>query len=472
MQRLLIILIAALPLSLSAQVWTLDSCVQYAYLQNLSIKQSKLNVELAEASELNALGNMLPSLNGQATHGFNWGQRIDPFTNQFATERIRSNNFGINTSMTLFNGFALLNSWKQSELNTEASKWNYEKMQNDIALNVSSSYLAVLLNREMLIIAQQNLAATQKQLTRIEKLVFAGQLAENVLADMEAQEASDKASLINAENSHTLSKLALMQLLQLDALQMETFEIFVPDMSDFSTEVMIASPQLAAQAALNNFPEVKSATTQLAAADLGVKAAKGSRYPSLNMSYSYGSGYSGAAKEITGEPTLVYDTLEVEQVEVVIPGLNYDDDDYTLKPFEKQFKDNINQSLFFSLTIPIFNGFATRTNVKRAELNREITALQLEQTKQALEQSVYRAHADVQAALASYQASEESVKASQRAFQYAETRYENGQTNLVDYNDARTRLDNALASQARARYDFIFKLKVLEFYQGKSISMK
>ncbi len=474
MSKRILVIIFLLPTLCNAQLWTLDSCIQYAYAKNISIQQSDLNVQISEATEQNTLGNMLPSLNGQATHGYNWGQRIDPFTNQFATERIRSNNFGLSTNVTLFNGFTLLNTWKQSELNSEVSKWNYEKMRNDVALNVASAYLNVLLNRELLYIAQQNMEATQRQVTRLEKLVTAGQLANGNLADAKAQLANDKGSMVSSENSYNLAKLALMQLLRLDPGQMESFELFVPELGEVSAQEIIANPEIVVQAALNNFPEVKGAATKLASADMGVKIAKGYQMPSLNASYSYGTGYSGASKVLSGSPALRLDTVgyTTNNDLVIIPGLDYDNNDYVLKPFERQMKDNVNQSLFFSLTIPIFNGFSTRTNIKRAELNQQLSALQLEQTKQNLEQSVYRSYADAQAALAAYNAAAESVLASETAFVYAESRYENGQTNIADYSDARTRVDRAKATLARSKYDFIFKLKVLEFYQGKSISLK
>ncbi len=474
MTRLILIILLSLPAILRSQVWTLDSCIQYAFQKNISINQSELNVKIAEVTEQSSFGNLLPSLNGQASHGYNWGQRIDPFTNQFATERIRNNNFALSTSMTLFSGFSILNTWKQSELNTEASKWNYEKMRNDIALNVSSQYLSVLLNREFLYIAQQNVTSSERQVKRLEKLVFAGQLSEGNLADMQAQLAGSKSSLIAAENNFELSKLALMQLLQLEAKQIDTFQIYIPDLKDISGEEIILNPEITVQAALNNFPEIKSATTQMASADLGLKIAKGAQLPTLNMSYSYGTGYSGASKILTGDPTYSIDTIGVTSALdwVLVPGINYDDDDFTLKPFEKQLKDNVNQSLFFSLTVPIFNGFSAKSNVKRATLNREINELQLAQTKQTLEQSVYRAHADAKAALASHQAAQQSVLASEKAFAFAESRYENGLSNTVDYADARLRLENALATQTRTKYEFIFTIKILEFYQGKTISLK
>lgn len=474
MKRFLIACVILIPLTGSAQ-WTLDSCIQYAFQNNISIKQNALNLEISEVNELTSLGNMLPSLNAQATHGYNWGQRIDPFTNQFATERIRSNNFGISTGLTLFNGFALVNTWKQASLNSETNKWTLEKMRNDIALNVATSYLTILLNKEFLEIARRNRDATQRQVLRLNKLFNAGQLAQSGVADMEAQLANDNANVVTAENNYNLAVISLMQLLQLDPARAADFSIATPSLDELNTEYVITSPEIIVQAALNNLPEVKSAETSLASSDLGVKIAKGSQLPSLTMNYSYGSGYSGASKVLTGTPELRIDTIGITNISneyVLAPGFYFGNDSYTLKPFNDQLKDNVNQSLFFSLNIPIFNGFNTRSNIKRAKLNREISELQLQQTKQTVEQNVYRAHADAQAALAQYNASALSVTASEKAFGYAESRYENGQSNAVDFADAQTRLQNALATLTRSKYEYIFKLKILEFYQGKTINLK
>jgi outer membrane protein len=458
------------------QTWSLDSCIAYAFQNNLAVQLSEENVSLTELNETNAIGNMLPSLNAQGSHGYNWGQRIDPFTNQFASSRIQSNNFGIATSVNLFNGLRQVNTLKQAGLNTETAKWNYEKMRNDIALNVASAYLAVIINKEFMDIARRTLDGTDRQVKRMEKLVTAGQLAVSNLNDMQAQLAADNASFVLAENNFKLSKLSLVQLLQLDAAKLDQFNIVIPKLDNVEQYTLLANPDIAVQAALSNFPEVKSATTSVASAALGQKIAASGYYPSLNASFSYGTGYSGAAKVISGNP----DTLSFPIGTVVgtgesvtsFPQLSYSSDDYKTKAFNNQLQDNVNRSLFFSLNIPLFNGFSTYTGVKRAEINFRQAQLQLEQTKQSITQSVYQAYNDAQAALANYYAFKTSVAASQKSFEWAELRYEQGLSNITEYADSRMRMEIAQANLARTKYDYIFKLKVLDFYQGKAITLK
>lgn len=476
MKQFLCCLTFLFPLFLSAQLWTLDSCVSYAHQHNLSIRQSEQNIRISEINETVALGSFLPTLNAQASHGYNWGQRIDQFTNQFASQRIQSNNFGLATSINLFNGFQQVNTMKQSSLNTDVSNLNYQKMQNDIALNVATAYLNILINKEFVAISQRNFDATGRQVKRMEKLVAAGQLSQGNLNEILAREATDNASLISATNNYELAELSLMQLLQLDANQMAEFEIAVPELEDVESVGMISNPDIIVEAAQNNFPEIKSATVNVASAGLAKKIASAGYYPSLNANFSYGTGYSGAAKVITGNP----DTLSLPIGTVVgtgdyvtsFPQLMYSLDDYRTKGFNNQLRDNVNRSLFFSLNIPLFNGFSTRSGAKRAEVNFLSAQIQLQQAKTNIEQNVYRAHADAKAALANYYANKSSVSSNEKAFEWAEQRFEQGISNITDYADARTRLENARAAMTRTKYEFIFKLKVLEFYQGKNISLK
>jgi outer membrane protein len=459
-----------------AQQWTLDSCISYAFQKNLSILQSEQSVRLAEVSELTATGGFLPSLNAQASHGYNWGQRIDPFTNQFASSRIQSNNLGIATSLNLFNGFQQVNTYKQAQLNVDVSKWNYEKMRNDIALSVASAYLNVLVTKEFMDIAQRTLDATDRQVKRMEKLVNAGQMSPGNLNEIIAQQASNNASLVAAANNYELAKIGLMQQLQLDAGQSSTFSISVPELEDVESLELISNPEVAVEMAINNFPDIKGATVNLASADLGRKIANAGYYPSLNASFTFGTGYSGAARVLTGNPdTLSFPigtVLGSGELVTSFPQLSFAGDDYSVKPFSDQLSDNVNRSLFFTLNVPLFNGFATRSAVKRAEINQVNARLQLEQTKQTIEQNVYRAYTDAKASLANYYANKSSVDANQKAFDWAELRYEQGVSNLVDFADARTRLENAQAALTRSKYDYIFKVKVLEFYMGKTINLK
>jgi outer membrane protein len=457
-------------------LWTLDSCVVYALSNNISVKQAELNVELGDISKLQATGNLLPSLNGQGSHGYNWGQRIDPFTNQFATARIQSNSFGLATSINLFSGFQNWNALKKADIDKEVSVWNYEKMKNDIALNVATAFLNLVVNREVMQIAKNNLEQTDKQVNRIVKLVNAGQLSEANLSDIQAQRAADEANYISSQNNVYLAKLSLAQLLMLSGEQAENFDVIIPAIDDIESIELINNVDVIVQAALSNFPEIKSAEASMLSADLNYKIAKGGIYPRLTASYSYGTGYSGASKVVTGSPdSLSFPIGQVfgsNQFVFSFPQAYYTSEDYSTKPFSDQLRDNVNKSLFFNLNIPIFNGFSTYSSIKRAQIGSLSAAYSLDQTKLQLIQSVERAYADAKASLANYIAAKSSLEASQKAFGWAEKRYEQGVANSVEYGDARARVDNAQATLLRNKYEYLFKLKVLDFYLGKPISLK
>lgn len=456
--------------------WSLDSCVRYALNHNISVKQSELNISLAEIDRTTAFGGLLPNLNAQAGHGYNWGQRIDPFTNQFATERIRSNNLGIATSVNLFSGFQQWNTIKRAAVNKEISELNLQRMKNDIALNVASAFLNVVVNREVLFIAETNLNNTDRQVDRVSKLVNAGQLAEGNLNDLLATRASDEANRIAAENNLNLAILSLTQLLQLDDQARARFEVDVPVIDNIESMKMMENVNVIKDMALRNFPEIKSAEANIVATDLSLKIARSSAMPQLNASYSYGSGYSGAARVLSGTPDTV--SFPIGQVfgsnEVVfsLPQPVFAASDYSVKSFESQLRDNVNQSLFFTLTVPLFNGFSSRGNIQRAKINYLNAQYQLDQAKLTLSQNVERAFADARAALANYNAARTSLQASEQAMQWAEKRFEQGASNVVEYNDSRTRLDNARATLLRNKYDYIFRLKILDFYMGQSINIK
>jgi len=473
---IIVLFLSVSTLGMAQEPWSLDSCIQYAYQHNISLQRSELGVESAEINRQAAIGGLLPNLNGQASHGYNWGQRIDPFTNQFASQRIQSNSFGLSTSINLFNGFQQSLTVKQSALEIERAKWNYEKLRNDIGLNVASGYLQVLMASEFWDITKNNRDKTAKQAERIEKLVNAGALPQVNLDQINAQLASDEAAEISASNNYLMAKLALMQFLQLPATAIESFEIYSPVVDEMAQDKIMVNSQTVVEAALANFPEIKSAQVGLKSAEMGQSIARGGMYPRLSASYSYGSGYSGASKIITGKPdSLAYPIGTVYGTNflvVSLPQAVYGDDDFSVKPFNDQLRDNVNRSLFFSLTVPIFNGFQTSSSIKRANIAALDAKLALDQAKQTVEQNVMRSYTDAQASLANYQAAIKSQEASQRAFDAVELRYERGTANQVEYNDARTTLDNALASMIRSRYEYVFKLKILDFYLGQPINLK
>ena len=460
---------------LAQEPWSLQKCIDQAFQNNIQIKQSELNLELSRVTKELSFGSMLPNLNGNASHGYNWGQTIDPFTNQFATERIRSNSLGLGTNLTIFNGFQLLNRYRQSNIDIQVQQANLERMQNDIALNVANSFLNVLFQEEFLKIAQANVQRTQQQVDRVQALVDAGAAPEGDLFDIQAQMAADNASAISSQNNLDLAYLALRQLILVPEAQAADFEIKAPDVTDIQSMNVPGSVRLAVSNALNSFPEVKSAEAGVASAASNLNIAKGAISPRLTASYSYGSGYSGARTVPVGE-LVPAGTIPIGFVEgsgeIVVAQDFAFSGGFETKSFEDQIKDNVNQSLFFSLSIPIFNGFNTKGNIERAKINQQNAEYQLELTKQQLTQTVESAYADALAAYNNYQAAVESASAAQTAMEYATVRYEEGATTIVEYTTARVRLDNANADLVRNKYDFIFRVKVVEFYMGQPLTLR
>lgn len=455
--------------------WTLQRCIDRAFEMNIQIKQSAYQIEIAQINQQQNTGALLPSLNGSFSHGYNWGQTIDPFTNTFATERIRSNSLGLGTGLTIFSGFQNLNRVRQGMVDIEVQKANLERMQNDVALNVANAFLNVLFQEEFLKVADANLRSTQKQVERISNMVEAGASPQGALLEIQAQMASDEASVVQATNSVNLAYLSLRQLILVPESEAESFAIDKPDPSLVDDVTLPGSARAALSHALNSFPEIKSASAGIESASKGLSIAKGGMSPRLNVNYSYGSGYSGARVVPVGElvpaGTVPVGFVETTGEMVVAPDFTYSGG-FETKSFNAQIRDNINQSLFFNLTIPIFNGFSTRSNIRRAEVNVKIAESNLDLTKQQLQQAVEAAYADALAALNSFQAAQSSVEAAELAFEYAEVRYEQGASNIADYTAARSRMDGARADLIRNKYDYLFKAKVLEFYMGQPISFR
>lgn len=455
--------------------WTLQRCIDEAFQKNIQIKQSELQVEFAIINQQQNKGAFLPSLNASASHGYNWGQTIDPFTNTFATERIRSNSMGVGTGLTLFNGFQLVNQHRQGSIDIEVQQANLEKMQNDIALNVANAFLNVLFQEEFVTAAQANVTNTLQQVERVENMVNAGAAPEGQLLEIKSQLANDEATLVRSQNGLNIAYLNLRQLLLIPDSEADSFIISRPPDDAADALQLPASSQAAVSSALNSFPEIKSASASLQSSRMGRKIAQSAIYPRLNVSYSYGSGYSGARTVPSGElipaGTVPIGFVDGTNQVVVAPNFEYSGG-FETKSFNAQMRDNVNQSLFFNLNIPIFNGFATRSNIRRAEVNVLNAEYNLELTKQQLRNSVESAWADALAALNSYRAAQQSVEAAELAFKYADIRFSEGASNIADYSAARARTDVARTDLIRSKYDYIFRVKVVEFYMGQPLTFR
>ena len=463
-----ILFLISVSASICGQSLSLDSCVAMAIRNNLGLTSIQYNTQMAEHDHQTAFGGFLPSINGQASHGYNWGQRIDPFTNQFASSRIRSNNFGLAANLNLFNGFQQWNTLYRAETETQRNQWNYEKSKNDLALNVASAFLDVLLTTELLTVATHNYDATAMQTARWSKLYKEGQIAEGQLNESVARQAADNAAVVRARNNVQSAKLSLLLLMRMNTINPETFDVAISVTDE--PRLLADTPQSVYENALSKMPEVKAAQMSSLSADYGVKIARAAYYPSLSANLSMGTGYSGAAKVISGNPDItslpIGTVLVTGDTVYTFPQMDFSNAQYDTKPFSAQWKDNINKSMFLTLTVPIFKGFSIKNNAKKATIAKLQANLALEQTQQNLKQAVYQAYYDAVSARSQYESATEAERASEKSFRWTESRYNAGSANEAEYTTSRLQWNNAQSSAIRAKYDFIFKQKILDFYQG------
>ena len=450
--------------------WTLERAIAHAQDNNLQVRQGKLGLAGNDIDVDEARAAFLPNLNGSASHGYNWGQTIDPFTNQFATSRIRSNSLGIGSGITLFGGLANHLRLDQAEERRVAAEFDLQSTQNDVSLQVASAFLSLMFAEDALEIAALNVRTTETQVTRIRAFVDAGAAPEADLLDLQAQLASDQSAEVSAQGDVALARLQLAQSMRLSPEDAENLRIDRPDLSSIGNIPALPALNRVLDAALTSFPEVKAGESRIRQQEIGMDLAKTVGLPRLSASWSYGSGFSGAAQEPVGDPTLEIFTIGVTETSlepVLSSALTYNE--YRTRPFSDQISSNVNQSLFFSLSVPIFNGWSVRNGVRRSEIGVEQAQLQLEQTQQGLQQSVERAHRDARNATETLAAAERSEASAKLAFDNAALRFEQGASTQVDYTQARNRYDSARLTALRSKYDLIFRIAILDFYSGRGL---
>jgi outer membrane protein len=449
------------------KVLGLGECIQTAWASNLNIKQAELGFESAESQLKRTKANVLPNLNGFASHNYNWGQRIDPFTNQFATTRVQSNSFGLATDITIFNGFQNMQNIRAQEATLESSKFDLETQKNNIALAVAGAYLNILLFEELIIASEKQVDITAAQLERMKKLVAAGSANLGNQYELEAQLGRDKNTLTQRTNDYNLAKLQLKQFLLIPADQ--RIELVKPKELSIDEKTLIENANTVYGFAETAMPEIRSAEFSLLSAEKQEEAAKSGWYPSLTLSGSIGTGYSGLRSDVesvsqTGSE-LIGQTASGEGV--FIPTF-----ETNLKQvgFGTQLGDNFNQFVGFSLNVPIFNRFAVSNSVQQSRINQGIAEIQLEQEKLGLRQRIESARADALAGRDSYIGARESEKANQKAFDFAKARFEAGALNVTEFNNSKNNLLIAQSQLLRSKYDYLFRVKVLDFYMGKPLS--
>jgi outer membrane protein len=426
--------------------WSLEECIEHALEHNIRIKQSKLDVAYSEIGMRESKLNMLPSLNAGSTYSFGWGRSVDMATYQYVNQQTEQSFFSMNSDVTLFSGFQKQNVMKQRRAEYMTSKYNSDKMSNDIALTVAGHYLQILFSGELVNNAREQLEVTRQQIERTSRLVEAGTLPRGSLLEIQALGAGEEVNLVNAENQLNLAYLDLLQLLELPAGT--EFDIDVPGL------VVKESPQLLPVQAIFNtaldvMPEIKSAEFAVQSSERALAVAKGARMPSLGMSASLGSNYSDQIRN--------FDPTDPKYLQVIA--------------FQEQFRDNRSATLSFRLNIPIFNGYQISSYVNRSRLGLLNADYNLELSRNTLRKNVETAYADAVAAYAAFNARQKSLTSLTEAFKYTEERFNVGMVNAIDYNVAKNQLNRAESDLLSGKYDYIFKLKVLDFYMGRSLTL-
>lgn len=455
--------------SYSQNVWTLEDCVEYALDNNLDIQKQIQSVESNRVSLLQSGLSMLPNLNFGASNIWNTGQTIDQYTNTFATNTVRSNNFSLSSSVTLFNGMQKFNTLKRNQIELMASRYDLDVLKNDISLAVAGYYLDILFNKEILDVAEGQLAITTQQVERVRKMVEAGSAAQGDLLNIQAQASTEESNAIEARNRLNISYLSLQQLIDLTVSR--DFDIEDPILKEVKAPAELVTADVIYGHALTTRPEIKSAELRVESAQKGLAIARGGQSPSLTFGGSYATGYSGAARTV--DKSIPPD---VRMIPIGITQLSHDTVltsqstyTYKTKSFADQWNDNDNVSLGFNLYIPIFNGWQVRSSITQAKIQRNMAELDLEQKKRNLQKTIEQAYADAVAALQKYTSANQKVSAQEESFKYTEQKFDVGMVTAYDYNNSKKDLTSAQSELLQAKFDFIFKTTILDFYMGNPI---
>lgn len=427
---MLLLLFVGLQLTAQNKKWTLEECVDYAIKNNISIKQSELDLKTSSVEKMEALGGFMPTLNANANYSINTGASINPVTNQFQNETFKSFSAGASSNVTLFNGLANWKTLQRAKLNKIANNYRLDKMKDDIALSVANSYLQILFNKEQLKVQKNQNVITKENLKRTQDLIEAGTVPAGDIYELQATDATQQQQIISTENALIISKIALCQ-----TLLIENYDTF--DISDEAIDLPLSNVSNESQEAIlakakESVKDVKIALSNVDVAKKDVAISRSSYLPTLTGFVGYNTRWSESTPFNFVDQLSLFDGTAV--------GLQ--------------------------LNVPILNGFSTRGRVQRAKINQERAEFQLKQAELDLERNVYQAYNDVSNAKKSFEAAQKSLESRKQAFNFSKERYEVGLLNAFDFSQATLALENAQSEVIRTKYDYIFRTKILEFYFG------
>ena len=430
------LLLIGFQLSAQNKKWTLEECVDYAIKNNISIKQSELDLKTSDVEKLEAIGGFLPTLNGNANYSINTGASINPVTNQFQNQTFKSFSASANSNIMLFNGLANWKTLQRSKLNQIANTYRLDKMKDDIALSIANSYLQILFNKEQLKVQKNQNLVTKENIKRTQELIEAGSLPAGDIYELQATDATQEQQIISTENALLISKVALCQTLLLEDyatfdISDEVIDLPMSNITNETQEAILAK-------AKESVKDVKIALSNVDVAKKDVAISRSSYLPTLTGFVGYNTRWSESTPFNFADQLSLFDGTAV--------GLQ--------------------------LSVPILNGFATRGRVQRAKINQERSEFQLKQAELDLERNVYQAYNDVINAKKSFEAAQKTLEARKQSFNFSKERYEVGLMNSFDFSQSTIAYENAQSEVLRTKYDYIFRTKILEFYFGIKLKKK
>ncbi len=467
------LLLLSIPMGLHAQdenIWSLRRCLEYAKEYNLTLEQARLRQQSNSVNLLNAKADRYPNLNIGPQFSSSFGRSIDPTTNTFSDQRFDAFNISANSNLTFWNKGRISNTIRQRELDLEASQKDVRQSEYDLALDVTLAYLNILFQAEILESAKLQVASSREQLDRTQKLVKAGLLAEADLAQIQSQIATEELQVVNSQNQVELAYLRLQQLLRLNPN--DPFGIEKPELPDPDLEFSLTSTEEVYEAAEASQPGLDAAALRIKSAEMDIKIAESSMYPSLSLGLSAFSAWSGGRRQTTGFQ-MVRDTLNAEfagqeQELVFINQIP----EFGRYPFLNQLLDNYNFGVGLRLDIPIYNRRATKSNIELAKIGVEQAKVNAELFRQNLQQAIEQAYVDARNAYSTYSATQKQVSALKLTYTNVQRQYEVGAANSLDFLVAKNNLNQAKFDLLRAKYDYYFRKKILDFYEGKPIDFE
>jgi outer membrane protein len=456
-----------------SQKWDLKRCVEYALANNISVKQQDVQARLAALTLYQTKMSRLPSANIQANTGINGGYSINPTTNQFTNQQLPFVSTSFSTNMTVFNFFNLKNTVAGNQYDYDAANATVDKLKNDIALNVATAYLQVLVAQEQIDIAKVAVMQSAQNLNNTRKRVDAGALPELNAAEAEAQLARDSATLITNQATLQQNILQLQAVMNVDAAT--PFEVILPPIEQIPVEnIADLQPETVYKLALVNLPQQRANELHIKAAQKYVEASRGAMYPTASLFGGLGSQW---AHNKIGIP--VYNgSYDPTPAIVTVGGTTYpvqtphSINDVTYIPFGTQFSDNFSQRIGLTVNIPLFNGATARTTWNRNKLNLLNLDLQRDQDNVTLKQNIYKAYSDAVASLQKFEASKRSLITAEKTYDFAKKRYDVGLLATIDLLTNQNNLTTAKVNTIAAQVDYVFRIKVLEFYKGQGIKLQ